>query len=249
MFSILTIVPTTIFWSLLDILFSIFETPFRKRWKQQGEWGPLTTACKINWARMFLGLHGIKLEVSGPGAGKTAKQKGVIFVSNHQSALDIPVASLVLNPHSAFLSKKELGLIPIFGWAAAASGVVFIDRAKGTKNKSLQVLADRLRHGLSIIIFPEGTRSTDGQLLKFKRGAFVMAIESQIPVVPMVIFDSRKLLPKHRLSIGSGTIHVWIGDEIPTKGLKLEDRHQLTDKIADIMAKQLENFDKNRKNN
>jgi 1-acyl-sn-glycerol-3-phosphate acyltransferase len=194
----------------------------------------------------MLWSHGIRLEISGPGAKHLNNFKGVIFVSNHQSIVDIFIGSKIFPRVTSFIAKKELKLIPIFGWAAAVVGVLFIDRARGAQNKSLSSVGDLLRCGFNFIIYPEGTRSPDGKILPFKRGAFVMAISSQVPVVPVTILDTYRVCPKHHVAISPGTVHVIVDDPISTIGLKIDDRHALSDQVHSIMSKHLEKFEESR---
>lgn len=248
-YSLAVTLPSIVFFGSLALLVAPFEACILERRRREGKWGPSATLVKMGWARWMLWSHGLKTNLFGPGANKLKSMRGTVFVANHQSAVDILVMMDILSKHSSFIAKKELRKFPVFGWAAGVVGTLFIDRSRGTNNKSLDDVSARLQQGLSVIIFPEGTRSADGKLLPFKRGAFVMAIDAQVPIVPIVIMDSRFLCPKGRPSIDSGTVHIWVGDEISTIGLTKDDRHALSEKIALIMAKQLENFFENRKNN
>ena len=194
----------------------------------------------------MLWAHGIKVKAAGPAADHLKEMKGVIFVLNHQSVTDIMTAIEILPKASSFIAKKELRNVPIFGWAMKVVGTLFIDRSRGTQNQALSEINELMKDGFNIIVFPEGTRSPDGKLLPFKRGAFVMAIEAGVPVVPITILDSRLCCPKGQLAIASGTIHVIVDNPIPTQGLKIEDRHQLSDQVHRIMLKHLEKFEENR---
>lgn len=247
-FSLLIAAPSTVVCSILALLVSPIDILFRAQRLKRGQWSVLGTAIKVGWARWILWCYGIRVELEGPGVSALSTMRGSVFVSNHQSALDIPLMVKIITGDSSFIAKRELLWIPFFGWAAWVLGVLFIDRSKGTKNESLKNVTKHLKNGLSIIVFPEGTRSFDGHLLPLKRGAFVMAIEAKAPVVPIVILDSRLRMPKHKLTVSNGTIHIWVGEPVSTAQLKPEDRFELTEKISTIMAKQLENFVENRKN-
>jgi len=192
--------------------------------------------------------HSLKIEIIGPGADRLKDYRGVVFVSNHQSALDILVHMVSFPRHTSFVAKKELLRIPIFGWGAAIAGTFFIDRSKGTKNKSLEKIQQALIAGINLVLYPEGTRSADGNLLPFKRGAFVMAIQAQVPVVPVATLDSRLLCPKKRLSVAPGTVHLYVGEPISTKGLTIGDRREICEQVRNEIAKQLDKFNESHEN-
>ena len=163
----------------------------------------------------------------------------MIFASNHQSALDIPVQVACLPPHTVFIAKKELSCLPIFGWAAALAGTLFVDRAKGTQNKALKQVKKLLGAGISMIVYPEGTRSRTKELLPFKRGAFVMAISAQVPVVPLTILNSGILCPKNKLFVHPGVIKIVVDKPIETKGMTIEQRFELSDRVHKLISSRL----------
>lgn len=245
-YSLIVTVPSILFFSSLAVILYPLDWIFLRKRQLQGKWGATVTVVKLGWGYWMLWAHGIKVKVSGPAAQDLKKMKGVIFVLNHQSVTDIMTVIKILPKASSFISKKELRSVPVFGWAMKVVGTLFVDRSRGTQNQALSEVNDLMRDGFNIIIFAEGTRSPDGKLLPFKRGAFVMAIEAQVPVVPVTILDSRLCCPKGQLAIAPGTIHVIADNPISTKGLKIEDRHQLSDQVRHIMLKHLEKFEENR---
>ena len=154
----------------------------------------------------------------------------------------------MLPKDTSLIAKKELAWIPLFGWAAFIVGTLFIDRKKGVRNDSIQEVNDHLHSGLSIIVYPEGTRSPTGEMLPFKRGAFVMAIDAQAPIVPLVLDGTRERSPKGRPSIAPGPITLWVGEPISTRGMNLKNRFSLADEVREMMVKQLEKLRENREN-
>ena len=232
----------------LAILFAPFDWLILKLRSQKIRPGPLGSWIKKNWSRSMLSGMGIRVQLSGEGVNDYFHHQGMVFVSNHQSVLDILSQMSVLPSSASFISKKELKWIPFFGWAANVVGTIFVDRVKGTHNDSLDSISESLRAGASIIVYPEGTRSSDGRLLPFKRGAFVMAIDAQVPIVPLTILDSRDLCPKHQSWIASGTIHIVIDKPISTQGMTPQDRFDLSERIQGVIAKHLEKFGETRKN-
>jgi 1-acyl-sn-glycerol-3-phosphate acyltransferase len=229
---------TAIFGSSAIIL-GILQCVFCRLWPGRGDLVSLGVWSRWLWARSLLWFFEVKVEMEGPGSRQVPKS--CVMVSNHQSALDIVVfASSIPHPFG-FLSKKELLMIPIFGWAAWMSGTIYIDRKRGAKDSgALQQFQRVLRRGGSISIFPEGTRSKTEALLPFKRGAFVMAIEAQADVLPVVLIGSGALMQKGQLKIRPGTIRMWIGEPISTKGLRQDDRFALCDKAREIISNRLD---------
>src|SRR5690606_2843749 len=119
-----------------------------------------------------------------------------IFLMNHQSMVDIPAAFASIPANLRFVAKHSLKHIPFLGWYMSMTGMIFVNRNDRRKAfQSLQQAADRIREGASILAFPEGTRSRDGVLLPFKRGPFLLALESGVPVIPVVIDGSGRNFP------------------------------------------------------
>lgn len=180
------------------------------------------------WARILIGGAGCPIRLEG---GENLEPGGAyIFACNHSSALDIPALLSLLPRNFRWIAKKELFSIPIFGPALKAAGYIPIDRGDHRKAMaSIAHAAERIMGGVSVVIFPEGTRSTDGKLLPFKSGGFMLALKSQRPVVPVAIVGSSHALPAKRLLLNPGRIRVIIGQPLPTTGLKSGDREALAD--------------------
>jgi 1-acyl-sn-glycerol-3-phosphate acyltransferase len=160
-----------------------------------------------------------------------------IFTPNHQAHIDIATLLGHLPGHNRFASKKELFDEPVLGAVMRTLGMLPVDR--DDPMKSIEVLNRAVREGHSIIIFPEGTRSRDGKLLPFKKGAFVAAIEMGHPVVPVIIKGTRTVMPKGEyLSIHPGPVEIVIKPPIPTAGLGYDDRERLRDAVREIVAEE-----------
>lgn len=166
------------------------------------------------WTIHLLRMGGVKVVVDG--LEKLDPSKRYVFISNHQSALDIPVIIAGLKHYVSFIAKKELFMIPFFGWGISALGHIRIDRSNPRKARSsLDKAVMRLKKlNTSLILFPEGTRSTDGQLGEFKQGSFALALMAGVQVVPLTIKDAMLRLPKKSWRINPGTIYLQIGDPI-----------------------------------
>jgi 1-acyl-sn-glycerol-3-phosphate acyltransferase len=161
-----------------------------------------------------------------------------ILVANHVSWFDVLALAAYLPGHAVFVAKKELEAVPFFGRAAAACGQIFIDRSD--RNRAVESLAVARRQleksSPTVIMFPEGTRSASGELQPFKKGAFVLAIQSGVDVVPAAISGSREIMKKGSLLIRPGTVRVRFGTSISVAGLKMEDRNQLTERAWQSLA-------------
>jgi len=180
------------------------------------------------WSNVLLKVTGVRVvlenaEVIDPGRAQ-------ILVANHQSWFDVLALSGHLPGAYRFVAKKEIEKAPLFGPSLRRCGHIFIDRED--RGKALASL-DRARDILekerpTVIMFPEGTRSPDGALRPFKKGAFVLGIQTGVEIVPAAIVGSRHVMPKGSLKIHPGTITVRFGTPIPVAGMEVQDRDALT---------------------
>jgi 1-acyl-sn-glycerol-3-phosphate acyltransferase len=204
--------------------------------------GPLAlvVGAVFRWKRgmYFLGHVGVGLALAMAGiryrviGRDKVPPRSVVFCSNHESNVDPPVLFMGLHPQLHVLYKAELHKFPIMGTVLDVGGFVPIDR--GDRDKALASIrrgADSIRSGNSFLIFPEGTRSRTGQLLPFKKGGFIMAIESQAPIVPVAIQGGRDAMRKGSAFVRPVHVTVRIGDPIPTAGLTLADRDDLIERV------------------
>ncbi len=160
----------------------------------------------------------------------------VVLVANHQSLLDVPALITSIPYPLYFVAKKELQYMPFFGWALKAMGHVLIDRSNRQQaTASINRAADRIRNGLSVMVFAEGTRSATGQVAPFKKGAFVLAIKAGVPVLPVSISGSLDILPVGALAANPGTIHLKIHPPIATTGYRLDAKEDLVRKVEAVV--------------
>lgn len=191
------------------------------------------------WSRSLVFLVGCKLTVRGsenlePGAS-------YIFASNHTSALDILALFVALPDNLRWIAKKELFEIPVFGYTIRRVGYIPIDRSDSKAAlKSLGRAVTRIKDGASVVIFPEGTRTTDGALLPFKPGGLAMAIRARRPVVPVAIAGASKALAPKSMLLKPGPIQVSIGKPIETTGYKMRQRDELAALVRQEVAALLE---------
>jgi len=181
------------------------------------------------WARTVLWAGGVRLKVIG--VENVDPSISYVVASNHQSTFDIMAHFLALPIPIRFLAKKELFGVPLLGWALRRLHMVPVDRsARRTVLEEIkQNAAATIAQGKSIIVYPEGTRTTTGDLLRFKNGAFLIAVHTGLPVLPTTIEGSFEAwLPRAKI-IKGGTITVAIGAPMPTNNLTVEDASRLRD--------------------
>ena len=196
------------------------------------------------WGRSCLFLAGLKIQVRG--AKNILYDRPAIYVSNHQSNFDIPIIYAGLPIQFRWMAKKELFRVPFFGLAMKRSGIISIDRSnRRTTMHSIIAAAQRIKEGTSVVIFPEGTRTPDGTLQEFKKGALLIAAKAQVPVVPIAIHGSYQVQPKDRWKVNSGPLQIEVLPPITTEGLKSSDIDDLTNKVHDLISQSLQGATKN----
>jgi len=158
----------------------------------------------------FTGVRLAGIQVKVEGLDGLERGRNYIFMANHVSNLDPPIlAPLIPPPRASVLVKKEVFRIPVLARAMRMGSLVPVDRSKrDSAIDSLRAAGDVLRSGISMMVFPEGTRSPDGRLLPFKKGPFYLAIETGVPVVPVTILGTYEIMPKGSLAIRPGTATV-----------------------------------------
>ncbi len=181
-------------------------------------------------------ISNTKVEVIG--TENILRGKPQVFMANHQSDFDILITLAYVPGQFRWIAKKELFAIPVFGQAMKSAGYIEIDRQNHEKAmQSLDLAALRIREGKSVMTFPEGTRSRDGEIKAFKQGTFYLAIQSGVPIVPISIIGSGDIMPKRSLKIKPGKIKLVIDKPIDVKGYTLENRQELIDRVRQIIIK------------
>jgi 1-acyl-sn-glycerol-3-phosphate acyltransferase len=212
----------TVFWGVPAVLVAPFS-------------GEAIVWIGRTWISWIFRTCGVR--VVAEGLEHIDRTRSYVFMSNHQSVLDIGALVLTLPVSWRFVAKRELTWIPFFGWALGLSDQIVIDRGDRTKAvRSLARAAERIRRGVNVIIFPEGTRSPTGVMREFKSGGFHLAIQAQVPVLPATVSGSRELIPKRSLKVHSGTIKVVYGKPIPTEGMGAEQRDALKALVREAIA-------------
>ncbi len=159
-----------------------------------------------------------------------------VFVSNHVSNIE-PAALFMILPRIAIILKKELGRIPLLGYVMKMGGFIYVDRKdRNSRRKALEASVAALKTGeSSLLVFPEGTRSPDGELLPFRPGPFTIAIEAQAPIVPITVHGARELMPKGSAHMKPGRVELVFHEPVPTKGLASEQRGELMNRVRAVM--------------
>jgi 1-acyl-sn-glycerol-3-phosphate acyltransferase len=186
------------------------------------------------WVSWILRSCGVRVEVDG--IERLPRDRGCVYMSNHQSVFDTVAIVATLPVRWSFVAKRELTWIPFFGWALRLGHQIIVDRRNRESSvRSLARAAERVRAGTNVIIFPEGTRSPDASLGEFKSGGFHLAIQAGAPIVPIAVSGSWRITPKRSLRIESGRVLVRYGEPIPTQGLGLDDRAELKRRVRDAI--------------
>ncbi|MFO7715233.1 lysophospholipid acyltransferase family protein [Desulfosarcina sp.] len=192
------------------------------------------------WANSILWVSRVKVTVSG--IEKLDPRRSYIYMPNHQSNADIPLLLGRLPVQFRWLAKAELFKIPVFGRAMRGVGYISIDRSnRKSAFESLERAARTIRNGTSVLIFPEGTRSRDGRILPFKKGGFVLSVDSGVPIVPIIIRGTRDIIPKGRFMIRPAPVTMQILDPVETSGYSRKTKDALLERIRTIL---IDNFEK-----
>jgi 1-acyl-sn-glycerol-3-phosphate acyltransferase len=215
----------TVFWSTLALPMALLDRS-----------GESVVWILRQWIRWSLATCGVRVEQEG--AEHIDPRRSYVFMANHQSVFDVAVIVHTLPVSFRFVAKRELTRIPFFGWALLASDHVIVDRDRRESSvRSLRHAARRIRDGINVIIFPEGTRSPTGELREFKGGGFHLAIEAQVPILPVTVSGTQRITPKRSLRIESGVVKVVYGKPIETRGIGLEERKALAEVVRRAIAR------------
>ncbi len=190
------------------------------------------------WAKIQLLVSGVRVKVKG--LEYLDKKNPFIYMANHQGSYDIFALLSCLPVQFRWIAKKELFAIPIMGWAMRAANYISIDRSGKRKAlESIERAAAKIKGGVSVVIFPEGTRSSDGSIQPFKRGGFTLALKSGVPIIPITIQGSLDVMPRDSLRVRPGEIHITIDRAIDTASYSLKNRDVLMERVRATLARNL----------
>lgn len=200
--------------------------------------GDLVIALAHRWGKTLAWLTGMRITLHMET--KLDPAQPYVFMSNHVSAADIWALYAVLPVRVRMIAKKQLGSIWFFGWALRAGKFVFIDRQDPhAARRSIAEASTRIREGVSVLLFPEGTRSRDGRLKSFKKGGFHLAITAGVPIVPVVVKGTYQLLPPNTWWIRPGPVEVVVAPPVPTQGLGDSNRGAVLLEVRQQIAARL----------
>ena len=186
------------------------------------------------WGRALLCIGRVRVRVEGLGhlpAGPA------VYAANHGSALDIPIVFGHLPVDFRIIHKRSLRLLPLLGQAMWAGGHIGIDRSHPFRaRRSLATAAERIRGGTSVVVFPEGTRSPDAAVRRFKRGSFGLALDAGVPVVPISIVGVKAIVPQGLFSLEPGTVDVRVHAPVPVEGRGPGEAEALASEVREIVA-------------
>jgi len=227
-FIILYVIPATAVLGIIAIIVSFFT--------RTGN--PVHIVARI-WAQSILMVSRIPVRVNG--LSNIEPDKSYVYMANHQSNFDIPVLLGYLPVQFRWLAKAELFKIPVFGRAMRGAGYVKIDRFnQESAFESINEAAQKMKNGVSVMIFPEGTRSKNGRIRPFKKGGFVMAVDSGVPIVPVIIRGTWPIMAKSSLRINHGDVEMEIAKPIDTTGYSKETKEELMNKGRTVIRQKFD---------
>jgi len=197
--------------------------------------GRTTRAISGAWSRLLLRLLRVGVSVSGL---EHAPPGPAVYAANHASTLDIFVLFGHLPVDFRIVYKRSLSIVPLVGWAIRLGGHLPIDRSHPFRaRRSLDQAVLRIRGGTSVVLFPEGTRSPDEAVRRFKRGSFGLAIEAGVPVVPVSLAGVKAVVPRGLSSIRPGTVRVVLHPSVPVAGRSSDDAEAFAEEVRTIVAR------------
>jgi len=199
--------------------------------------GDFAHRCARLWAKLILKTTGVRATVSG--IELLDARKSYVLASNHQSIYDIPILFASLPLQLRIVAKASLGRVPFLGWHLQRTGHLLVDR----RNPGAAIVSKMRRlvsESHSLIVFPEGTRSVDGTVGRFKKGPFIVAVDAQLPVVPVSIARSRYVMKKGELTVRPGDVRLTIHAPISTTGLARHQINEFGERVREIVRRDVD---------
>ena len=190
--------------------------------------------CARTWSRWILATTGVTVDVEG--LDQLDARGTYVFVANHQSIYDIPILFWSLPHQLRIIAKESLGRFPMIGWHLRRTGHMLVDRTRPDRAKIFGWASRLTSNGLSLILFPEGTRSRDGRVAKFKGGSFFLALEGGLPVVPLSLVGSRHVMRKGQLAAHPRRVRLVVHPPIDTRGMEGADPRAFAERVRQIIA-------------
>lgn len=223
-FVILFFFPLTYVWGVVGYVASFFDAN-----------GNLAHRCITQWARTSLALAGLQVHIEGQE--RLNSQSTYIFMPNHASFLDTLLAFAYIPCDFRDIIKEEVFSIPLLGLVLRRSGQIPMDRNNPWKAlRSLREAADLLKEGVSVLVFPEGTRTPNGEIQEFKTALFILPIRSRIPVVPVLIEGTFQALKRGSILVNPVPLKLTFYDPIPADSFEVRDRKIYAEKVREVLA-------------
>ncbi len=220
------LIPAIALYTIVLGTLSIGSSLFEKR-------GYFAHWCARTWSRLILITTGVRVDVRG--LERLTPGRTYVFVSNHQSIYDIPVLFWSLPFQLRIIAKDSLGNFPFLGWHLRRTGHMLVDRRHPDRRAVFGWASRLTSQGLSLIVFPEGTRSPDGRVGRFKGGSFYLALEAGLPVVPLSVVGSRHVMLKGRLATYPGNVTLIVHDPIDTTGMSGADAKAFGERVRQVI--------------
>ena len=198
--------------------------------------GDVAHRCAQAWSRAILWTTGVR--VTAYGTEQLDPRQSYVLASNHQSIYDIPILFAALPLQLRIVAKASLGRIPFLGWHLHRSGHLLVDR-RNPGADIVQKMRRLVSESHSLIVFPEGTRSADGRIGRFKKGSFLVAIDAGLPVVPVTVEGSRHVMRKGRLMVCPGAVRVVVQPPVPTSVESRETVIAFADRVRNLVEREL----------
>jgi len=195
--------------------------------------GRFAHGCARLWSRLILRTTGVGVRAAG--VDRLDPGSSYVLASNHQSIYDIPIVFDSIPLQLRIVAKASLGRFPFLGWHLSRTGHLLV-RRENPGASVFKRMAGLVSDGASLIVFPEGTRSRDGRIARFKGGPFLIAIEAGLPLVPVTVAHSRHVMLKGRLMTCPGTVDLIVHEPIPTAGLTRDDARALAERVRSVVA-------------
>jgi len=225
--TVLYLIPSIAVYTIVLGTASLMGSLFERR-------GRFAHGCARTWSWLILATTGVSVDVRGLDRLNPART--YIFVSNHQSIYDIPVIFANLPYQLRIIAKESLGSFPFLGWHLRRSGHLLVDRKRPDRAGILGRWRALVKEGLSLIIFPEGTRSADGRLGPFKAGSFLLAIEAKLPIVPVSVDGTRLVRHKGELTTRPGAVRLTLHPPVETEALDVSAARDLAEQVRGVVA-------------
>jgi 1-acyl-sn-glycerol-3-phosphate acyltransferase len=221
------LIPAITLYTIVLGTLSIGSSLFEKR-------GYFAHWCARTWSRLILRTTGVRVEVAG--MERLVPGRTYVFVSNHQSIYDIPILFWSLPYQLRIIAKASLGRFPFLGWHLRRTGHMLVDRRRPDRAAIFGWASRLTSRGLSLIVFPEGTRSAGGRVGVFKGGSFYLALEAGLPVVPISVVGSRHVMLKGRLAAYPGDVRLVVHEPIETAELAGTDPKAFAARVRSVIA-------------